>query len=994
MQKGFSLILLLIMVISTIPIGYGDVATYTLTYDGNTNTSGTAPISVDVDEGTSTTLAGAGDLDKIGYQFIGWNTLPDGTGTSYEAGASLTMPGENITLYARWSETYTVTYDGNGQTGGAIPTDANNYIEGATVTTKYADSLVKTGKTLIGWNTATDGSGTNYPRGSALIMPGANLTLYAQWRDPFVLANSAIRFGTGTETSVNANGSLLQPFYYDSVLGGGNWYPLTFGNYPLNYAIGISGDGANVWNAAGIIAVDQALTNYALDLSGYTPTASDKGYGTIIVKGRLTIDSKELDIERAYTLEENSRFISMKTKVTNVSGSDIENVRIWFGTQDDYVGNEDDPTKKRGNLVSGAFEVLLDKNNQASALEVSSGATGVLFYSPHATADTIIGSGLSMNIVTSTDPRTTGPTITSDNSYGIFVRVSDLANGESDEASVYYAAGELASLGDLASDLSDTASPVPGKPTSVTATAGNTQASVSFAAPTSIGDSAITGYTVTSTPGNVVATGTSSPIAITGLTNGTAYTFTVFATNGQGNGSLSDASNEVTPIAPTPTPSPEPDPEPTTTPPPKPVGVTIIVNGKEQSSGTVEIKENNDGTKDAAIDIDEETVNNRIDAIVAEATSNNRNLLEVPVTIKDADKLSVSLDGNIVDKLANNKFDMSIKSSGIEYKIPSEQLQIEKIMKEFDVNGETSDIVITFKINQVLTEKVNIIKTSATEKGFALVVPPVEFSIEVTSKSNPDQKVFINTFSQFVTRTIQIPEGVDPTQITTGIVYNEDGTFSHIPTVLFEVDGVYYAKLNSLTNSEYSVIWNPIQVNAVKGQWSEKYVNNMASRLVIQDPGNFDPKANITRGDYVEYLIKGAGLFRTGVAKDGIFTDVIGSGDQQDAIAVAVERGIISGYEDGTFKSSDLITREEAMTMSSSLLQYIIINHEELGKINTYEDSELVSDWAYDAVSNVLNRNVFNGRSASEIAPQSYLTYAEAATSIYNMLIQAEMISE
>src|SRR5690606_675094 len=71
----------------------------------------------------------------------------------------------------------------------------------------------------------------------------------------------------------------------------------------------------------------------------------------------------------------------------------------------------------------------------------------------------------------------------------------------------------------------------PDAPTIGTATAGDGQVSVSFTAPADDGGSAITGYTVTSSPGGVTATGASSPITVTGLTNGTAYTFSVTATN-------------------------------------------------------------------------------------------------------------------------------------------------------------------------------------------------------------------------------------------------------------------------------------------------------------------------------------------------------------------------------------------------------------------------------------------------------------------------------
>ncbi|ODU66499.1 MAG: hypothetical protein ABT16_01590 [Rhodanobacter sp. SCN 65-17] len=87
----------------------------------------------------------------------------------------------------------------------------------------------------------------------------------------------------------------------------------------------------------------------------------------------------------------------------------------------------------------------------------------------------------------------------------------------------------------------------PAAPTGASATAGDTQASVSFAAPTNTGGAPISSYTVTSSPGGFTATGSASPITVTGLTNGTAYTFTVTATNTAGTGPASTPSNAVTP---------------------------------------------------------------------------------------------------------------------------------------------------------------------------------------------------------------------------------------------------------------------------------------------------------------------------------------------------------------------------------------------------------------------------------------------------------------
>jgi hypothetical protein len=84
-------------------------------------------------------------------------------------------------------------------------------------------------------------------------------------------------------------------------------------------------------------------------------------------------------------------------------------------------------------------------------------------------------------------------------------------------------------------------------PTIGTATAGAASASVSFLPPAFDGGSAIARYTVTASPGGSSQTGSASPITVTGLTNGVAYTFTVTATNAMGTGAASAPSNGVTP---------------------------------------------------------------------------------------------------------------------------------------------------------------------------------------------------------------------------------------------------------------------------------------------------------------------------------------------------------------------------------------------------------------------------------------------------------------
>ena len=184
--------------------------TYTVTYNKNgTSVTGNVPVdgsSPYTPGSTVTVLGNTGSpvLSRSGYIFAGWNTLANGTGTSYSPSSTFTI-NANTTLYAQWTPVYTVTYNGNTNTSGTVPVDGSSpYTSGSTVTVLgNTGSLIKTGFTFTGWNTAANGSGTSYSPSSTFTI-NANTTLYAQWTPVYTVTYNG---NTNTSGSVPVDGS-------------------------------------------------------------------------------------------------------------------------------------------------------------------------------------------------------------------------------------------------------------------------------------------------------------------------------------------------------------------------------------------------------------------------------------------------------------------------------------------------------------------------------------------------------------------------------------------------------------------------------------------------------------------------------------------------------------------------------------------------------------------------------------------------------------------
>ena len=175
-------------------VGNSSALAYVISYDGNGNTGGSVPGNTTVNAFASASLAtNSGILARTNYTFSGWNTAANGGGTSYAAGATGVYINKDTTLYAQWSST--ITYNTNGATG-TVPTAVTTTTDASrTFLLNSGSGLSRTGLSFAGWNTAADGSGTNYSGGTSYISTGT-ITLFAIFRPLFTYNANGATSGT------------------------------------------------------------------------------------------------------------------------------------------------------------------------------------------------------------------------------------------------------------------------------------------------------------------------------------------------------------------------------------------------------------------------------------------------------------------------------------------------------------------------------------------------------------------------------------------------------------------------------------------------------------------------------------------------------------------------------------------------------------------------------------------------------------------------------
>ncbi|WP_222429870.1 cadherin-like beta sandwich domain-containing protein [Paenibacillus cremeus] len=165
--------------------------------------------------------------------------------------------------------------------------------------------------------------------------------------------------------------------------------------------------------------------------------------------------------------------------------------------------------------------------------------------------------------------------------------------------------------------------------------------------------------------------------------------------------------------------------------------------------------------------------------------------------------------------------------------------------------------------------------------------------------------------------------------------------------------------------------------------WSKDTVNLFVKLGIVTgyEDGSFHPDASITRAEFATLISKVFNVYTEPASSKSVFSDVDGRFWANEAIKALASRGIINGYEDGTFQPDKTITRAEIIAIISR-----VVNVNEVKKDSRGALTDISGSWNAAQIQAAFEAGLVQGRDASTFAPDASSTKAESLTLILRVL--------
>lgn len=213
---------------------------------------------------------------------------------------------------------------------------------------------------------------------------------------------------------------------------------------------------------------------------------------------------------------------------------------------------------------------------------------------------------------------------------------------------------------------------------------------------------------------------------------------------------------------------------------------------------------------------------------------------------------------------------------------------------------------------------------------------------------------------------------------------NADGTYTPVPTTF----SGKVATFRSKTNSQYVVVENVVSFSDVTQGWAKTDIETLASKQIIKgyNNGTFKPNDDVTRIQLAALLVRALGL-EASTNYNGQFKDVQGTEWFVGELMAAHEAGLVLGTQEGNFLPNQVVTREQAATMVTRAIDFVTNKKGTVPhSAASFKDAGQIAPWATESVVRLAELQIVVGYQDGTFKPKATLTRAEAATVVQRLL--------